>query len=171
MSAAEFIQKGLIGSKDLLYFTYSLEISLQWPLSILYLYLAFRGVTHYQATSFTLSLLFANGIVMFLYSGAILGVLITTKNMIEADPNDLSKIYNSYLKAQQVEWWLSLNYNICYWISHWVFAFKYWSLAIKIEYIKKGQDFNSMNNGFRVALIVGVLVNLLSALLFSISLA
>ena len=73
---------------------------------------------------------------MFLYSAGILSLTLATKSLIHANQNDLIKALSTYLMAAKVVWWLGLNCDICYYISHWVFAFKYWTVAIKVGQLK-----------------------------------
>ena len=105
-------------------------ICLQLPLSLVYLYLAYRGVTFYRAKSFTLSLLISNGLAMFLYTSSALGELITTKRLIEANATNLESAYNNNITAASINLWIGVYSATCYKVSHWVFAFKYWTVAM-----------------------------------------
>ena len=154
-----------------LYFTYGLNICLQLPLSVAYLYFAYRGFTYFRANSFTFLLLLSNGLAMFLYSGSTVGLLITAKRLIEANPADPTEAFNNYRTVTRVNWWIGIYAGSCYGVSHWIFAFKYWTVAMKLEWLKKGQDPNKWNNWFLIALIVGILANCFTNWFFQLSIS
>ena len=103
---------------------------------------------------------------MFLYTITALAELITTIRLIEAGPADLDDAYNKYITATSVNLWIGVYSAICYSVSHWIFAFKYWTVAIQLEWLKKGQNPNKRNNLFFFILVVGILANFLTSLLF-----
>ena len=61
-------------------------------------------------------------------------------------------------------WWLSLTSEICYNTVHWIFAMKYWSLSYKVQQLKLNRDPDVFNRQFTVALLIGICLNMLSAL-------
>lgn len=75
---------------------------------------------------------------MLLYSVAMLAMIIAEKNLIDADPDNVISANNKRTVVFKFWWWIALNQAICYWITHWMFAYKYWTLAVKFEKIKKG---------------------------------
>lgn len=165
------LQNALQKSKDSIFFTFSLEFILQLPLSIVYLYLAFRGKTFYNANRFTLSLLISNGLAMLLFSLSIVFSFITVKQFVEAGSEASVNDFNRYLISLRVSWWVGLYAALCYNISHWIFAFKYWTLAIKVEQLKKGRDPNLLNRRFMTVLVIGIFANVLYSFLISFSIA
>lgn len=78
------VQQALQQSKESLYFSFSLEFFLQLPLSFCYLYLAYRGKTFYHSNKFIQLLLIPNGLALFFYSLAIVGVFCTARSLIQA---------------------------------------------------------------------------------------
>ena len=162
-------QQFIISEKTLFFTAQSSQICLEWPLSLCFLYTAYRGVTFYRTNSFTLSILIANGVPMFTYSVSMLCLLISSLHLIQADSTQLSIAYSYYRAAFRAEWWVGLACNLCYYNSHWIFAFKYWTLAYKVEQLRRGQDPDSKNLRFTVILISGVILNTVSAILFSLS--
>ena len=103
---------------------------------------------------------------MFLYTSSDLAKLIATIRLIEASPADLDEAYNKYLTATSVNLWLGVYSATCYNVSHWIFAFKYWTVAMQLEWLKKGQNPNKRNNLFFFVLVVGIIANCLTSLLF-----
>ena len=85
---------------------------------------------------------------MFLYSGSMVGLLITAKRLIEANPADPTEAFKNYRTVMRVNWWITIYAGTCYNVSHWIFAFKYWTVAMKLEWLKMGQDPNKWNNWF-----------------------
>lgn len=75
---------------------------------------------------------------MFLYSSAVFGEILTAKSLLNADLADTTEAYKNYVAAIGVQWWFGLYATFSYTISHWIFAFKYWTLALKVELLKKG---------------------------------
>lgn len=146
-----------------------MEFCLQLPLSLAYIYLAYRSVTFYRANCFTTSLLITNGLAMFLYSICVFAEIITSKHLLDADSADTAAAYNKYQTAVGVLWWVGLYATSCYAISHWIFAFKYWTLAVKVELLKKLQDPNQLNTKFSVVFFLGIIFNLIAGILFQLS--
>ena len=169
--SAQQWQNDLQQTKANIYFSYSLNICLEIPLSFAYLYFAYRGFTYFRANSFTFLLLLLNGLALFLYSSSTFGLLITAKRLIEASPDDLTEAYNNYRTVTRVNWWMGIYAGSCYNVSHWIFAFKYWVVSMKLEWLKTGQDPNKYNNWFLIVLTVGVLANCLSDLFFQFSIS
>jgi hypothetical protein len=102
------------------------------PLSVCYLYVAYLGHTYYSANSFNMTLLVTNGLTMFLNSVATLFSLIMVVKVIKADESELKSAVSLELISYKVQWWIILVTYICYWVTHWIFAFKYWTLALKV---------------------------------------
>ena len=69
---------------------------------------------------------------MFLYSVATLFSLITVVKVIKADESELKSAVSLNLIAGKVQWWLALFSSFSYWVTHWIFASKYWKLALKV---------------------------------------
>lgn len=44
-------------------------------------------------------------------------------------------------------------------VVHWVFAIKYWSLSVKLELIKSGQNVDKNNTLFTIFYVVGIVMN------------
>ncbi len=44
-------------------------------------------------------------------------------------------------------------------VVHWVFAIKYWSLSVKLELIKSGQNVDKNNTLFTIFYVVGIVIN------------
>ena len=126
------VQQFCIQFKALIYTCNSIEICFQLPLSVFYVYLAYRGLTFYGANSFNLSLLITNGLFMFFYSFATFFYLITVVKVIKADESELNRTVSLNSVAVEVQWWLALFSSFSYWVTHWIFAFKYWTLALKV---------------------------------------
>ncbi len=59
---------------------------------------------------------------------------------------------------------------LSYWVTHWIFAFKYWTLALKVEKLKQGQDPSTGDRFYRIVLLIGICLNLVGAMMFAISL-
>jgi len=57
-----------------------------------------------------------------------------------------------------------LTSEICYNTVHWIFAMKYWSLSYKVQLLKLNRDPDVFNRQFTVALLIGICLNMLSAL-------
>ena len=165
------MQTDLKSTEGNVYFTYGLNICLQLPLSVAYLYFAYRGFTYFRANSFTFLLLLSNGLALFLYSSSTVGLLITAKRFIEANPADPTAAFNNYKTVMRVNWWIGIYAGSCYGVSHWIFAFKYWTVAMKLEWLKAGKDPNKWNNWFLIALIVGILANCFTNWFFQLSLS
>ena len=128
-------------------------------------------MTFYRAKSFTLSLLISNGLAMFLYTSSALGELITTKRLIEANSANLESAYNNNITAASINLWIGVYSATCYNVSHWVFAFKYWTVAMQLEWLKKGQNPNKRNRFFFIVLILGILTNCFTSWFFQLSLS
>lgn len=69
----------------------------------------------------------------------------------------------------KVQWWAGLYSELCFNISHWIFAFKYWTLAIKVQMLKKGQDPNKMNRRFIIVFAAGIVANVIYCFLIQFS--
>lgn len=55
--------------------------------------------------------------------------------------------------------------EICYNTVHWVFAMKYWTLSYKVQQLKLNKDPDVFNQQFRVALLIGICLNMFSAII------
>lgn len=47
---------------------------------------------------------------------------------------------------------------------HWIFAFKYWSLSLKMEIISVNGDPDSLNTLFYIMFYIGLLLNMLAGI-------
>ena len=70
-----------------------------------------------------------------------------------------------------MSWWLSLTSEICYNTVHWIFAMKYWTLSYKVQQLKLNRDPDVFNRQFRVALFIGICLNMVSALINNLALS
>jgi hypothetical protein len=68
-----------------------------------------------------------------------------------------------------VQWWAGFYAALCYNISHWIFAFKYWVLAVKVEMLKKQKDPNKINGRLMILLVAGVFANIFYSFLIVFS--
>ena len=82
------------------YSSLSFVVCISLPLSLVFLYFAYRCLTFYKANLlFTLSLFITNGLAIFLYSLSIIGLLVTSKALINSnDPNPVNA-YDSLVIA------------------------------------------------------------------------
>ena len=115
-----------------------------------------------------MSLLVTNGLVMFLYSFATLFNLISVVKVIKADESELKSAASLELISWKVQWWFILLEVLCYWLTHWIFAFKYWTLALKVEKLKQGQDPSTGDRFYRMVLLVGICFNMVGAMMFAL---
>ena len=108
---------------------------------------------------------------MFIFSSTTLILVFYTRNLIDADPRELSAAYRKYVAVSKLQWWITLTGDSTYNIVHWIFGLKYWTLAFKLKQLKTNQDPDKLNRCFTFTFWVGVFFNLLSALLKNIALS
>lgn len=106
---------------------------------------------------------------MFLYSVTNIFVFSYTKNLIEANSTDFDTAYNRYITVEKVVWWLDFTGEAIYNSVHWIFALKYWTLSFKVQLMKQGRDPDVYNRLFIGLFIVGILFNVWSALINTLS--
>ena len=104
-----------------------------------------------------------------MYSLSVIGQIITSKALINSSELDPVNAYDSYVIATNIQWWIGVYASNTFNISHWIFAFKYWSLAVKLEYLRKGEDTDKLNGKFLIALVIGIVANFLLSMFFQLS--
>ena len=67
------------------------------PVSVYVFYLVYLSVVRYRARNSTLWLLVADVVPMFLFSSTTLILVFYTRNLIQADPSELSAAYEKYV--------------------------------------------------------------------------
>ena len=72
---------------------------------------------------------------------------------------NLIEVCLKFRKKQNVYNWLHFISAIVQDVVHWVFAFKYWSLSLKLQIIGENGDPDSINKLLYVLFTVGVLLN------------
>lgn len=108
---------------------------------------------------------------MLFYSSSIIILIFADRKLVNASPDNPDSVFEDWNIVRQVTWWLALSVNLCYWITHWIFAFKYWTLARKVEILKKGLDPNTLNRKYEIILYLGIIFNFVGAVFFQLSLS
>lgn len=108
---------------------------------------------------------------MLLYSFALIALTLAAKNLIYADPTNLITAYDTQAVVYKIWWWVALFLALTYWLTHWIFAFKYWNLAVKFEKIKNGKDPNASNRWSLVIMAIGFVFNFAGAVLTQLHIA
>ena len=124
-------------------------------------YLLQRKLFQYDASRY-------QWIVHFFYSFATLFNLITVVKVIKVDESELKSAISLNSISWEVHWWFILLTVISYWVTHWIFAFKYWTLALKVQKLKQGQDPTTDDRFYRIVLLIGICFNLVGAMMFAL---
>ena len=115
-------------------------IGLDIPVSIYLISLVYTSITKLKAKGVTLWLLVGLSTGLTSYAIINIFVLVYSKNLIEASPSDLISAYNSYSRMEFANGFAILITLLCSNVVHWVFAMQYWTLALKLELLKNGED-------------------------------
>ena len=115
-------------------------IGLDIPVSIYLISLVYTSITKLKAKGVTLWLLTGLSTGLSTYAIINIFVLVYSKNLIEASPSGLISAYNSYSRMEFANGLAILITLLCSNVVHWVFAMQYWTLALKLELLKNGED-------------------------------
>ena len=115
-------------------------IALDIPVSIYLISLVYTSITKLKAKGVTLWLLTGLSTGLSTYAIINIFVLVYSKNLIEASPSGLISAYNSYSRMEFANGLAILITLLCSNVVHWVFAMQYWTLALKLELLKNGED-------------------------------
>ena len=84
---------------------------------------------------------------------------------MNANEQDLFTAYQKYYRCQVALVVIAVLSQSGYNVAHWVFALKYWTLACKIERIKRGEDSEKQSKKYMIFLTIGVILNVTSAII------
>lgn len=117
----------------------------------------------FKAQGFAVWLLYALQVSLLFGFAGYLERLFCLIRFINTPSDDVVQLHSSFLALVKGERWfefLTSVTNVCQNEVHWIFAIKYWSLAAKLELIKKGQDPDKFDRRFQIYMWCGVAITL-----------
>ena len=143
-------------------------IALDIPASIFLMVLVYKAITIQKARGMTLWLLVGLTSAITMLASFYIFQLVADYRLIEANSSELHDAFLHWLKIYDTLLGLSMVTNLLIDNVHWTFAFKYWTLACKLERIKLGQNPNTFNQRYVVIFVIGIVLTSISAILPSL---